>query len=44
MVTSSGVKVVGIILLLAELSGPKALSHGSQSGDFLKLDGDCRSL
>ena len=33
-----------MILLLAELSGPKAASHGSQSGDFRKRDGDCANL
>ncbi len=26
------------------VDGPKAWSHGSQSGDFRKLDGDCRNL
>src|SRR5215218_4619049 len=41
IITSSGVKVFRISLLLALSRGPKAASHGSQSGDFRNDDGDC---
>ncbi|WP_235578749.1 hypothetical protein [Rhodanobacter sp. Root627] len=33
-----------MILLLAAWKGRKARSHGSQSGDFRKVDGDCLNL
>ena len=41
IVTSSVVKVFCMSLLLALSRGPKAASHGSQSGDFRNDDGDC---
>src|SRR3954463_15954249 len=39
IVTSSELKVFCMILLLALSRGPKAASHGSQSGDFRNEDG-----
>jgi hypothetical protein len=41
IVTSSVVKVFCMSLLLALSRGPKAASHGSQSGDFRNDEGDC---
>src|SRR5436305_1842255 len=41
IVTSAGLKVFCMSLLLALSKGPKAASHGSQSGDVRNDDGDC---
>src|SRR4051812_5685411 len=41
IVTSLVVKIFCMSLLLALSRGPKAASHGSQSGDFRKDDDDC---